>query len=66
VVYHEREVYSLLDFLSDIGGLKDILSLLGQAVLYMLGPICTFSSISQGLAKQLFWLETARPLKPET
>ena len=51
--HHTRTVYSLLDFLGDIGGLSDALSKIGS-IIFGIVQLFTGSGLSQYLLKNIF------------
>ena len=54
VVYKSRTVYSILDFLGDIGGLSDALQYIGQILIWLLQG----SGLMTFLVRNLFKKET--------
>ena len=53
--HHTRTIYSLLDFLGDIGGLSDALSKIGSIV-FAIAQLFTGSGLRQYLLKNIFTL----------
>ena len=48
-VIHERRIYTFWEFLSDVGGLNDILSVCGQYIVIVFNFLC-----GSGLTRELF------------
>lgn len=55
VFQHERYIYSTLDWLGDIGGLKEALSNLGSLALFLLGQ---GGGLTSHLVSQLFKVQS--------
>ena len=52
---HKRSIYNVLDFLGDVGGLREALKTIGQLFLMIFAP----RGFNGYLASKLFWTEGA-------
>ena len=59
VYEHHRAIYTFLDLLADVGGLFDMLKLIGEILIGMIVPI-TGSRLSKVLIEELFYLPKKR------
>ena len=51
---HYRSIYNLLDFLGDVGGLREAFKSIGFAILYLFGS----QGLRNFLIKELFWIKS--------
>ena len=52
-VKHSRQIYSYLDLLSDVGGLFDILKIIGSYIV-LFGSLMTGSKLDRHLVSRIF------------
>ena len=53
-VVRQRSIYNILDFLGDVGGLREAFKSIGFAILYLFGS----QGLRNFLIKELFWIKS--------